>query len=101
MRAIWCGWRRGLPAQTLPWKCWSMAPNAISRSGIARGCIRDSTPKPPIDWVGHEGPAELGKVEAVLSALDRAGAKNNAGRRPRLRQTLAGALISLIDSRIR
>ena len=50
---------------------------------------------------GHEGPAELGKVEAVLSALDRAGAKNNAGRRPRLRQTLAGALISLIDSRIR
>ncbi len=54
-----------------------------------------------IDRVGHEGPAELGKVEAVLSALDRAGAKNNAGRRPRLRQTLAGALISLIDSRIR
>ena len=54
-----------------------------------------------IDRVGHEGPAELGKVEAVLTALDRAGAENNAGRRPRLRQTLAGALISLIDSRIR
>jgi tRNA(Ile)-lysidine synthase len=54
-----------------------------------------------INRVGHEGPAELGKVEALLSALDLAGAENNAGRRPRLKQTLAGALISLIDSRIR
>ena len=27
-----------------------------------------------IDRVGHEGPAELGKVEALLAALDRAGA---------------------------
>ena len=54
-----------------------------------------------IDRVGYEGPAELGKVEALLSALDLAGAENNAGRRPRLKQTLAGALISLIDSRIR
>jgi tRNA(Ile)-lysidine synthase len=54
-----------------------------------------------IDRIGHEGPAELGKVEALLSALDLAGAENNAGCRPRLKQTLAGALISLIDSRIR
>ena len=54
-----------------------------------------------IDRIGREGPAELGKVEALLSALDLAGAENNAGRRPRLKQTLAGALISLIDSRIR
>src|SRR5437899_420860 len=54
-----------------------------------------------IDRVGHEGPAELGKVEALLSALDLAGAENNSGRRPRLKQTLAGALISLIDGRIR
>ncbi len=54
-----------------------------------------------IDRVGHEGPAELGKVEALLSALDRAGVENNAGRRPGLKQTLAGALISLIDGRIR
>jgi tRNA(Ile)-lysidine synthase len=54
-----------------------------------------------IDQVGHEGPAELGKVEALLSALDRAAAENNAGRRPRLKQTLAGALISLIHGRIR
>jgi tRNA(Ile)-lysidine synthase len=54
-----------------------------------------------IDRVGHEGPAELGKVEALLSALDRAGTENNARRRPGLKQTLAGALISLIDGRIR
>src|SRR5712672_4667427 len=54
-----------------------------------------------IDRVGHEGPAELGKVEALLSALDRAGAASNAGQRPRLKQTLAGALVSLIDGRIR
>ena len=51
-------------------------------------------------------PAELGKVEALLSALDLAGAENNSGRRTRLKQTrlkqtLAGALISLIDGRIR
>src|SRR6266849_2225918 len=54
-----------------------------------------------IDRVGHEGPAELGKVEALLPALDRAGAVKNVGRRPRLKQTLAGALVSLIDGRIR
>ena len=51
-----------------------------------------------IDRFGHEGPAELGKVEALLAALDRALAE--AGR-PRLKQTLAGALVSLIDGRIR
>jgi tRNA(Ile)-lysidine synthase len=58
-----------------------------------------------IDRFGHEGPAELGKVEALLSALDAALAQNPAGRRtrlkPRLKQTLAGALVSLIDDRIR
>jgi tRNA(Ile)-lysidine synthase len=54
-----------------------------------------------IDRVGHEGPAELGKVETLLSALDRATAVKNAGRRPRSKQTLAGALVSLIDGRIR
>ena len=51
-----------------------------------------------IDRFGHEGPAELGKVEALLSVLDRALAK--AERRPALKQTLAGALVSLIDDRI-
>jgi tRNA(Ile)-lysidine synthase len=54
-----------------------------------------------IDRFGHEGPAELGKVEILLAALDRTVAENAAGRRPRLKQTLAGALISLVDDRIR
>ncbi|MDB5605736.1 MAG: tRNA lysidine(34) synthetase TilS [Bradyrhizobium sp.] len=57
-----------------------------------------------IDRFGHEGPAELGKVEALLSALDRAGVEKTAGRRPnppRLKQTLAGALVSVIGGRIR
>src|SRR3954451_22983689 len=59
-----------------------------------------------INRVGHEGPAELGKVEALLTALDRAAAES-AGRRrrrmnrPKLKQTLAGALVSLVDGRIR
>jgi len=59
-----------------------------------------------IDRFGHEGPAELGKVETLLSALDRALAENVGASRPRLKQkqglkqTLAGALVSLIDGRI-
>ena len=72
--------------------------------------------KRAIDRFGHEGPAELGKVEALLAALDRALAEKPAGRPPRskrgsktqsktrskvrLKQTLAGALVSLIDGRI-
>jgi tRNA(Ile)-lysidine synthase len=56
--------------------------------------------KRAIDRVGHEGPAELGKIEALLSTLDGAAAEV-AGRRARLKQTLAGALVSLIDGRIR
>jgi tRNA(Ile)-lysidine synthase len=54
-----------------------------------------------IDQFGHEGPAELGKVETLLSALDRAFDEATAARRPKLKQTLAGALISLVDGRIR
>jgi tRNA(Ile)-lysidine synthase len=60
-----------------------------------------------INRVGHEGPAELGKVEALLSALDGAiTGKKGAGRQvrlkqARLKQTLAGALVSLSDGRIR
>jgi tRNA(Ile)-lysidine synthase len=50
-----------------------------------------------IDKTGHEGPAELGKVEALLAALDRAVAE----RQPTLKQTLAGAAISLAKGRIR
>ena len=62
-----------------------------------------------IDRFGHEGPAELGKVEALLSALDRAVAEKTAASRPKLKQTpleqklkqtLAGALVSLIGDRI-
>ena len=54
-----------------------------------------------INRCGHEGPAELGKVEGLLAALDRTMAENNARRRPVLKQTLAGALVSLVDGRIR
>jgi tRNA(Ile)-lysidine synthase len=50
-----------------------------------------------IEPAGHEGPAELGKVEALLAALDRA----VAGGEGKLKQTLAGALISVVDGRIR
>jgi tRNA(Ile)-lysidine synthase len=49
-----------------------------------------------IDRVGHEGPAELGKAEALLAALDRAVAMGEG----KLKQTLAGALISLAGGRI-
>ncbi|MCC8942302.1 tRNA(Ile)-lysidine synthetase, partial [Bradyrhizobium sp. Arg68] len=48
----------------------------------------------------HEGPAELGKVETLLEALD----LTLADRRPkpnRLKQTLAGAVISVARGRIR
>jgi tRNA(Ile)-lysidine synthase len=53
-----------------------------------------------IDRFGYEGPAELGKVEALLSALDQALVKTHRGRPPRLKQTLAGALVSLSDDRL-
>jgi tRNA(Ile)-lysidine synthase len=49
-----------------------------------------------IDRVGHEGPAELGKAEALLAALDRAVAMGEG----KLKQTLAGAAISLAGGRI-
>lgn len=49
-----------------------------------------------IDRYGHEGPAELGKIEALLKALDRAMAEGP----PRLKQTLAGAAISLSKGRL-
>ena len=59
-----------------------------------------------INRFGHEGPAELGKVEALLAALDRTAAESAGGSRsksgqPRLKQTLAGALVSLAGGRIR
>jgi len=54
--------------------------------------------KRAIDRAGHEGPAELGKVETLLAVLDRAIARGE--RATRLKQTLAGAAISLIQGRI-
>jgi tRNA(Ile)-lysidine synthase len=54
--------------------------------------------KRAIDRLGHEGPAELGKMEVLLASLDRAIADS---RKPaRLKQTLAGAVISLTRGRI-
>ncbi len=59
-----------------------------------------------INRFGHEGPAELGKVEALLAALERTAAEATKGSRskssqPRLKQTLAGALVSLAGGRLR
>jgi tRNA(Ile)-lysidine synthase len=54
-----------------------------------------------IDRAGSEGPAELGKVEALLSALDGAAAGNGvSGRRVLLKRTLAGAVVTLTAERI-
>jgi tRNA(Ile)-lysidine synthase len=55
---------------------------------------------------GHEGPAELGKVEALLAQLHRSLAKKPAKTGPsrpqiRLKQTLAGALVSVSQGTIR
>jgi tRNA(Ile)-lysidine synthase len=52
-----------------------------------------------IDGIGHEGPAELGKVEALSSAIDRA--RQSGGTGILLKQTLAGALITLTPQRLR
>jgi tRNA(Ile)-lysidine synthase len=57
--------------------------------------------KRAIDRFGHEGPAELGKVEVLLSALDRACAEATRRHPARLKQTLAGALVSLTADGIR
>jgi tRNA(Ile)-lysidine synthase len=59
-----------------------------------------------IDTYGHEGPAELGKVEVLLAQLDRsiAGKAQKSGPKGmqiRLKQTLAGALVSVGRGRIR
>ncbi|HWL21762.1 MAG TPA: tRNA lysidine(34) synthetase TilS [Bradyrhizobium sp.] len=64
-----------------------------------------------INRFGHEGPAELGKVEALLVQLDRSFPEKTGkgrsekgrskGARIGIRQTLAGALVSLSKGRIR
>lgn len=60
-----------------------------------------------INRAGHEGPAELGKVEALLLAIEQAAAREGAraGSGPlngpaRLKQTLAGAVVSVQKGRI-
>ncbi len=79
----------GIGAKTFDAKAFAVMPEEIRLRLLLRA----------IDRFGHEGPVELGKVEALLSALDRVAAKKTAGRGP-LKQTLAGALVSLIDGRI-
>jgi tRNA(Ile)-lysidine synthase len=59
-----------------------------------------------INRFGHEGPAELGKVEALLAELDRifVEMEGKARKNPaqnRLKQTLAGALVNVDKGRIR
>jgi tRNA(Ile)-lysidine synthase len=69
--------------------------DATAFAGLAEE-IRLRLLKRAIDRVGHEGPVELGKLEALLGALDRALADGQ----PRLKQTLAGAVIGLAGGRI-
>lgn len=52
-----------------------------------------------IDRIGHEGPAELGKVENLLVAMDQAIQSDEKG--ILLKQTLAGAMITLTRDRLR
>lgn len=55
-----------------------------------------------IGRVGTEGVPELGKVEALLGAIEAAGSiSGKPGTAGRLRQTLAGALITVARGRIR
>jgi tRNA(Ile)-lysidine synthase len=59
-----------------------------------------------INQFGHEGPAELGKVETLLVLLDRSYTEKikvggQKGARTGLKQTLAGALVSAGKGRIR
>lgn len=52
-----------------------------------------------INTVGHEGPAELGKVESLSLAMEQAVTAGGNG--ILLKQTLAGAVISLTRSRLK
>ncbi|WP_441228708.1 tRNA lysidine(34) synthetase TilS [Tardiphaga sp. 20_F10_N6_6] len=52
-----------------------------------------------IDQVGHEGPAELGKVETLVFAIVKA--TRSGGKGTLLKQTLAGAMITLTQDRLR
>jgi tRNA(Ile)-lysidine synthase len=81
----------------------TLTDGSASRGGYDAGAfaalpdeIRLRLLKRAIDRYGHEGPAELGKIEVLLAALDRAIAEGQS----RLKQTLAGAAISLAKGRI-
>jgi tRNA(Ile)-lysidine synthase len=83
-------------AETFDAKAFAVMPEEIRLRLLLRA----------INRFGHEGPAELGKVETLLSVLDRAVTKKTPRRGPNLtktslKQTLAGALVSLINGRIR
>ena len=55
-----------------------------------------------LNRVGYEGPAELGKVETLLQALDGAAGKGGKGGKGiQYRQTLAGALVTQTHNRLR
>jgi tRNA(Ile)-lysidine synthase len=69
--------------------------DAVAFAGLTEE-IRLRLLKRAIDRVGHEGQAELGKLEALLAGLDEA----IAAGRPKLKTTLAGAMVSLIGGRI-
>ncbi|MGY4573809.1 tRNA lysidine(34) synthetase TilS [Bradyrhizobium pachyrhizi] len=63
--------------------------------------IRVRLLKRAIDRIGHEGPAELAKVETLLAAMDEALDGTLGKRESKLKQTLAGAVISVAAGRIR
>jgi tRNA(Ile)-lysidine synthase len=69
--------------------------DAAAFAGLAEE-IRLRLLKRAIDRVGHEGTAELGKLEAVLAVLDQAIAAGGS----RQKLTLAGAMVTLIGGRI-
>jgi tRNA(Ile)-lysidine synthase len=69
--------------------------DAVAFAGLPEE-IRLRLLKRAIDRAGHEGPVELGKLEALLEALDRAIGKPKL----KLKQTLAGAVIGLSGGRI-
>lgn len=54
-----------------------------------------------IDRVGHEGPAELGKVETLLQTMHRVyEAAKSSPEKVRFKQTLAGAVVSIHRQRV-
>ena len=71
--------------------------DAVAFAGLPEE-IRLRLLKRAIDRAGHEGPADLGKVETLLEVLD--GVIADGARSKKLKQTLAGAAISLVNGRI-